>query len=97
MLSEVCWRHRSGPVDPPLRLSQISYDEGGAMIYPCYNDRADESELKRYLDEARALVLAREGDASHAADAEAVGIISTEFDNLRWFDLPLVCVDQGTA
>ena len=91
------WRHRSGPVDPPLRLSQISYDEGGAMIYPCHNDRADESELKRYLDEARALVLAREGDESHAADAEAVGIISAEFDNLRWFDLPLVCVDQGTA
>ena len=28
------WRHHLGPVEPPLRLRQISYDENGAMQYP---------------------------------------------------------------
>ena len=66
------------------------------MIYPRHDDRAASPSSPRYLDEARALLAARACDASHAADAEAIGIMSAEFDNLRWFDLPLVCVAQGT-
>ena len=44
------WRHHLGPVEPPLRLRQISYDEIGAMQYPHHDDRAPETDLERYLN-----------------------------------------------
>jgi hypothetical protein len=80
------WKHRLGPVEPPLRLSQIHYDDGGQMCYPRNEDRAPESDFKRYLDEARALF------DTKAAAVDAVGQpdgrVSADFDHLRWFDLP---------
>jgi selenocysteine lyase/cysteine desulfurase len=50
------WRHRNGPVEPPLRLSQIRYAEDGSMSYPHHEDRAPESELKAYLEQGAALL-----------------------------------------
>jgi selenocysteine lyase/cysteine desulfurase len=81
------WRHREGLVEPPLRLNQLHYDADGVLCYPRHTDRAPESDLQRYLDEAAALVQAA-GDTAGDSEAE----VSADFDALRWFDLPATCL-----
>jgi hypothetical protein len=80
------WRHHRGPVEPPLRLSQVSYGEDGRMRYPRHDDRAGEDALLGYLAEARELLAAAQG--SDLAD----GSVNADFDHLRWFDLPATCL-----
>jgi selenocysteine lyase/cysteine desulfurase len=46
------WQHIDGPVEPPLRLAQLHYDNDGRLTYPVHHDRAPESALESYLDEA---------------------------------------------
>ena len=87
------WRHRAGPVEPPLRLSQVTYDGHGAMCYPRHPDRAPESELQRYLEEARAAF----GAATPASGEPANGALSADFEHLRWFDLPPACLVDATG
>lgn len=82
------WRHHRGPVEPPLRLSQLSYDADGALAYPHHDDTAPESQLDVYLTEARALL----SEARTIADGE--GSVNAAFDHLRWFDLPIACLTQ---
>ncbi|HEX6485619.1 MAG TPA: aminotransferase, partial [Nocardioidaceae bacterium] len=85
------WVHRRGNVEPPLRLSQISYDADGEMCYPRHDDTAPESALAEYLEEGAALL-------SGAAPADLSLLpetLSEDFEHLRWFDLPKVCVDQS--
>jgi selenocysteine lyase/cysteine desulfurase len=80
------WRHHLGPVEPPLRLSQLSYDtETGELLRPPLDlVRAGEDALAGYLEAARALLAAAPG-----ADGDAPsGALSAEFEHLRWFDLP---------
>jgi hypothetical protein len=80
------WRHRNGPVEPPLRLIDIGYDpHTGALVRPAVeNVRAPETALAAYLDEARRLL-----EAAPGWDQEpASGSLSQEFEHLRWFDLP---------
>jgi selenocysteine lyase/cysteine desulfurase len=81
------WRHRRGLIEPPLRLHQLCYDTDGTLIYPHHTERAPESELAHYLDDAAALVAATE-----APHNQAQAEVSTDFDSLRWFDLPASCV-----
>ena len=82
------WRHRAGPVEPPLRLHQVGYDESGDMTYPHHDEPVPESALPGYLDEARE-VFAR----AAAAEVDAtVGQVSADFEHLRWFELPAVCL-----
>ena len=81
------WRHHGGPTEPPMRLTDVSYDADGAMRYPHHPDRAGESELAGYLDQARA-VFAAAGDVDLTGH---VAQVSADFDHLRWFDLPAVC------
>lgn len=78
------WRHQDGPVEPPMRLSQLSYDADGSLVYPKHDDRASESALEGYLDFAQELfsALPEPGD-EHVAD-----LVSADFEHLRWFDLP---------
>ena len=78
------WRHRLGQVEPPLRLSQISYDADGLMCFPHHDERAPETELDRYLEQARGLFAVA---AARAGEVEQ-GTVSADFDELRWFDLP---------
>ena len=91
------WRHRRGPAEPPLRLSQVSYDEvTGAMCYPHRQERAPESELRRYLDAATARFAAAEAaglprDAPRPTDPR-VELVSADFEHLRWFELPAGCL-----
>ena len=77
---------------PPLRLDQVTYDAQGRMQYPRQHDRAPESELHRYLDEARNLL-----QAATPAAGEPVGdLVSPDFEQLRWFDLPPACLSDTT-
>jgi selenocysteine lyase/cysteine desulfurase len=84
------WRHRAGPVEPPLRLAQVSYGADGAMSFPRFDDRAPESVLGGYLDEARAIFAASAGRP--ATHARAPVPMSAEFEQLRWFELPPSCL-----
>ncbi|HEU4947615.1 MAG TPA: aminotransferase class V-fold PLP-dependent enzyme [Kribbella sp.] len=81
------WRHHRGPVEPPLRLSQVGYDADGKLCYPRHDATAPEQELECYLAEARALLASCE----HAA-TDSEGRVNAEFDHLRWFDLPSSCL-----
>jgi selenocysteine lyase/cysteine desulfurase len=85
------WRHHLGPAEPPLRLRQISYDESGVMRYPVHHDRAPETELERYLQEATTLLADAPGPTDRSAGAQP-GAVSEDFEHLRWFDLPATCL-----
>jgi selenocysteine lyase/cysteine desulfurase len=84
------WRHRRGPVEPPLRLSQIGYDpETGEMTYPHHDESAPESALAGYLAEAEQIVAATAEPAG--ADGPIVEL-TADFEQLRWFELPAACL-----
>ena len=85
------WHHRNGPVEPPMRLTQLQYDADGALRYPQQHDRAPEADLARYLDEARAL-LASLPDVALPEEGAGSAPVSEDFEHLRWFDLPAVCL-----
>lgn len=80
------WRHRDGLVEPPLRLTQLGYDANGRLRWPAHHERAGEDALPGYLDEAREL-FAKYADREWS-DCEAGSAVSTDFEELRWFDLP---------
>jgi selenocysteine lyase/cysteine desulfurase len=86
------WRHRDGPVEPPLRLSAISYDpETGDLRMPeLEHDRAPESALEEYLAEGRRILAAAAADGD--GDIDLTQDLGAEFEHLRWFDLPSVCL-----
>jgi selenocysteine lyase/cysteine desulfurase len=84
------WRHENGPVEPPMRLSQLSYDAEGRLTFPRHQERAPESALDGYLAEAEALFASlpdpyADGEPAHVADER----VSEDFEHLRWFDLPV--------
>ena len=83
------WHHRGGPVEPPLRLSDVTYDMGtGEMRYPRHEARADVSVLADHLREAEKLAAAREvPDCSVPPQG-----VRPDFEALRWFDLPAECL-----
>jgi hypothetical protein len=85
------WRHRAGPVEPPLRLNDLRYDSDGALRYPAHQETAPESALASYLDQARALFADR---ATPSEDVLLSGHgLSPDFEALRWFDLPAACLE----
>jgi selenocysteine lyase/cysteine desulfurase len=86
------WRHRNGPVDPPLRLSMLHYDQTGTLTYPAHRRSAPESALAGYLDEARTVF-----EAAGDPDTEyPSGALSADFEHLRWFELPASCLQPTT-
>jgi hypothetical protein len=85
------WRHRGGPVEPPLRLDQVRYARDGSMTYPHHDEPVPESALPGYLDEARALLSQAPGAPGARGDA-VPGQVSDDFEHLRWFELPAVCL-----
>jgi len=87
------WRHRGGLVEPPLRLTQLSYDAEGNLRWPSRRERAPESALAEYLAQAREL-FARlaEQPIPTAAGPATPARVSAGFDELRWFELPDVCL-----
>jgi hypothetical protein len=81
------WRHHLGPVEPPLRLSHLSYDAAtGDLRHPTFgHDRAPESALVDHLAAARAQFAAA---SVEQPSGPPPGVLSAEFEHLRWFDLP---------
>ncbi|MFD0584249.1 aminotransferase class V-fold PLP-dependent enzyme [Dactylosporangium darangshiense] len=78
------WKHRDGVVEPPLRLSELRYDAAGELTWPSRHERAPESDLSGYLRYARELF------ESLPSSPEPEGVVSPNFEALRWFDLPAV-------
>ncbi len=84
------WTHREGVVEPPLRLGAITYDEQG-MHAPTSRLSGDESLLEQHLvDGARILAEACEPDLTPPTAAD--GLVTADFEHLRWFDLPATAV-----
>ena len=81
------WRHKDGTVEPPLRLAQLAYVDG-ELTYPRHDDRAPESDLRRYLAEAHDLM---ESLPEPGQDVD-VTRVSPDFEHLRWFELPAECL-----
>ena len=86
------WRHRAGPVEPPLRLRDVRFDAGGRLTYPRQRAQAGEEVLAGYLEQARALFSARTDDLDDARTG-----LSEEFEALRWFHLPRVCLTDSES
>jgi selenocysteine lyase/cysteine desulfurase len=84
------WRHKDGLVEPPLRLSQLRYDAGGALRWPAHHERAGEEDLAGYLEEA-AEIVGKLSD-SECGDGHGGARVSPGFEELRWFELPDVCL-----
>jgi selenocysteine lyase/cysteine desulfurase len=84
------WRHRRGPVEPPLRLHELHYDERGRLRATSSHARAGDAALAGYLQEARRLLAARAALAD--GDGEALPGLSADFEALRWFVLPPECL-----
>jgi selenocysteine lyase/cysteine desulfurase len=82
------WHHCRGLVEPPLRLRELAYDADGALTFPRRAERALEADLSGYLDEAAALV-----EAGETSGADGQAQVSSDFDALRWFELPASCLD----
>ncbi|MFL6240277.1 MAG: aminotransferase class V-fold PLP-dependent enzyme [Actinomycetes bacterium] len=84
------WHHRAAPTEPPIRLTQLGYDDAGQLRYPTHHSRADESALAGYLDAARRL-FAQRADTAVWNDNEA-SALGDDFETLRWFPLPARCL-----
>jgi hypothetical protein len=79
-------------VEPPLRLDQVRYAGDGSMTYPHHDEPVPESALPGYLDEARALLAQAPGARGDAAGGQVPSQVSEDFEHLRWFELPAVCL-----
>ena len=83
----------AAPVEPPMRLAQVSYGPDGEMLFPRHGHTAPESALKTYLEKgARLLRTTVPPDMGKARR-----FVSAEFEHLRWFDLPPMCLEQSPA
>jgi selenocysteine lyase/cysteine desulfurase len=84
------WKHRDGPIEPPLRLNQLSYDDSGQLRFPRHDDRASEG---AYADAfAAADMLLHATPASGAVEGDIAAELGTDFEHLRWFELPVECL-----
>ncbi len=87
------WRHRRGPVEPPLRLHQVGYGADGAMTYPQVGRTAPVSALAGYLEQAATVcAAAAPTDLDPPVAADPGCAVTPDFEQLRWFDLPAVCL-----
>ncbi|MCW2737584.1 aminotransferase class V-fold PLP-dependent enzyme [Nocardioides sp.] len=77
------WHHRTGAVEPPLRLADVSYAADGTMTWPSHTTTAPVSVLREHLDEGRAIMA-----AASAPDWSDPAHLGADFDDLRWFALP---------
>ncbi|MFZ2226877.1 MAG: aminotransferase class V-fold PLP-dependent enzyme [Candidatus Nanopelagicaceae bacterium] len=86
------WRHRNGPVEPALRLREISYGDDGRMHYPAHDSRAPESALADYLELAKQFASTRINPPLETSRTFVPPTMSDRFEHLRWFELPPECL-----
>jgi hypothetical protein len=82
------WRHRDGPIEPPLSLRDLRYGPDGELRYPRHPLRAPETALAGYLDLARRLLDGRPVDIAWGPPPG----VTVDFESLRWFELPAECL-----
>ena len=90
------WKHRDGPIEPPLRLSQLFYDQRtGELVRPPLDGvRAPETDLAGYIQAGRDRCAAA---PAWCQEGPHPGALSAEFEHLRWFDLPEQSLDPPPA
>jgi selenocysteine lyase/cysteine desulfurase len=86
------WRHRRGPVEPPLRLHAVRYDDQGRLQASSAHVTASDAALPGYLDQARQLLASRSPSADGDGDGRSLPGLSADFEDLRWFVLPRECL-----
>ncbi len=79
------WRHRGGPIEPPLRLREVTYAADGTMTYPQHTTTAPAAALRGYLHLASEIFA-----AATPPDPGRPAQLGEDFDALRWFALPAV-------
>jgi selenocysteine lyase/cysteine desulfurase len=88
-LASGLWRHRAGSTEPPIRLTDVGFDDQGRMTWPAGPRRAGEDVLVEQLARARAVLgEAVDRAASASASPEAPAMLTDAQERLRWFELP---------
>lgn len=82
------WRHRDGPIEPPLRLSQLGYDADGVLRFPRHDEHAPVESLAQHLEDARRLLTS----LAEPVDATPRRRLDDDFEELLWFDLPAASI-----
>lgn len=77
-------------------MSNLSYGADGRLTYRHDKVLAPESELDRYLIEARAVFDAARASAPVSGAPTPHTEMTAEFERLRWFDLPDICLEEAT-
>ena len=88
------WSHKMGPVEPPMRLSEITYNERGEMSYPIRDERSPESSLTTYISDALDLANAKQANRVLLDDERLASLVGARFEGLRWFELPMASIAQ---
>ena len=91
------WTHKGGPVEPPMRLAEISYGADGEMKYPVRDDRAPETALKGYISEAEGIAATRRAGISTLDQSSTAALVGERFESLRWFELPAESLEVKKA
>jgi selenocysteine lyase/cysteine desulfurase len=86
------WRHRRGPVEPPLRLRDLGCDDQGRLQASSAHPTASDAALPGYLDQARRLLASRAPAGDGVGDGGSLPGLSADFEALRWFVLPRECL-----
>lgn len=83
------WHHRDAALDPPLRLTDLCYEEPGpAATSRSRPARADTSILSDHLHDAARLAAARRRPTEGSGSTE----LRADVEALRWFELPAGCL-----
>lgn len=93
------WRHRNGPVEPPVRLGALRL-EATRLTSGHTAPRGGEDLLAAHLRDAEQIFadartqLGNGGIANPQADVAGrpAASVNPDFDKLRWFDLPADCL-----
>lgn len=80
------WRHREGPVEPPLRFARLRYDEDGQLRYPSTDDVAPAGARAAALADARRLLESL--PEARGSDADLTPLLGADAERLRRFRLP---------
>lgn len=81
------WRHRGGPAEPPLHLSDLRFDDPDAPL--ARRVRVGEDALPGYLEQAHILL-----ESSPDGIDPAPSGLPEDVERLRWFPLPKACLEM---
>ena len=81
------WRHAGGPLEPPLSLHDVRYEDG-RMTYQAHRHREPESHLADYLAQGRRILAAASAPGPLDGQAADGSAMDPDAESLRWFPLP---------